>query len=368
MTTRKLRRSAAGLVLMSVASTTACSAGLDALPLPAPSVGAHSYTVTATFANALNLPTKAKVKMRGADVGEVERMRARDYTAAVTLRIRSDVVLPTGTTAELRSATPLGDVFVALTPPADPGQSALRDGAIIPISSTSDAATIEAVLSRAALLVNGGAIRDLAKVVNGLGADLDGRGDRLAQLIAETSNLVGTLAQRSGQIRDALRDTDTLTATVAAQQSTVTAAVAAAGPALDVVAGNTGDIVDLAGRLSRIAGELQKFPSVAGTGTRSLVADLNRLADGLNTAAAQPGLDLLDLDRSLGIVGGKVASSTAASADADVHQFVLGAVPDPNFPGDPEMHVPNATDWANFAGSLSYTLQRLHDRVIGPGR
>ena len=73
--------------------------------------------LTAVFSNALNLPASAKVKLAGADVGELESMVARNYTAVTTLRIMDGVRLPKGSTAELRSATPLGDVFVALKPP-----------------------------------------------------------------------------------------------------------------------------------------------------------------------------------------------------------------------------------------------------------
>ena len=76
--------------------------------------GSGGYKLTAVFANALNLPMKAKVKLAGADVGQVESMVARNYTAVTTLRISDGVQLPRGSTAELRTATPLGDVFVAL--------------------------------------------------------------------------------------------------------------------------------------------------------------------------------------------------------------------------------------------------------------
>ncbi|WP_329411741.1 MCE family protein [Nocardia vinacea] len=370
MITRKATFTSAAVVLLCTVSTSACSMGLDRMPLPAPSVGSHTFTLTATFANALNLPAKAKVKVDGADVGEVESMTARDYTAVVTLRIRSEVLLPTGTTAELRSATPLGDVFVALDPPPNPapGAAVLHDGDSIAQSSTSAAATIEEVLARAALLVNGGVIRDLTKVINGLGAEFGGRGDRMGELIAQTTTLVGTLSARSDQIRAVVQDTATLTATVAAQQSVVNDVVAAASPALDVVAASTQDIVDLAAQLNRIAGQLAKFPSINGTGKRSLVTDLNNLAAGLNTAAIDPNANLDPLNHTLAIVGGKVANGAAATADADIYQIVLGAAPDPNFPGNPEARVPSQTDWENFAGSLAYSLGRLYGRVIGPGR
>lgn len=92
-------------------------------------MGSQSYKLTARFANALNLPAKAKVRLGGADVGEVESMDAVDYVAVVQLRIREGVRLPVGTTAQLRTATPLGDVFVAVTPPATPVASSSRTAA-----------------------------------------------------------------------------------------------------------------------------------------------------------------------------------------------------------------------------------------------
>ena len=113
-------RAALAIGVAAVLVSSGCSTnGLASLPLPAPGLGSGGYTLTAVFANALNLPTKAKVKLAGADVGQVESMVARNYTAVTTLRIRDGVLLPRGSTAELRTATPLGDVFVALKPPAD---------------------------------------------------------------------------------------------------------------------------------------------------------------------------------------------------------------------------------------------------------
>jgi phospholipid/cholesterol/gamma-HCH transport system substrate-binding protein len=63
-----------------------------------------------------------------------------------------------------------------------------------------------------------------------------------------------------------------------------------------------------------------------------------------------------------------VTSATTAAADAEIAQIAIGAVADPNFPGSSEAKIPDQTDWANFVGSLAYTLLRLHDRVVGPGR
>ncbi|WP_019926368.1 MlaD family protein [Nocardia sp. BMG111209] len=367
--TAPIRRFAtAALVLLSGAAT-GCAVSVDRLPLPAPGPSGGTYTVTATFANALNLPTKAKVKLNGADVGEVETMTAKDYTAVVTMRIGSGVLLPAGTTAELRSATPLGDVFVAVSPPAhpDPAAGLLHDGANIPLAATTDAASIEEVLARAALLVNGGTIENVTRVLNALGEDVGGRGDKLAALITHTRELLDGLAARADRIREVVATAEQLGATVARQQSSIDAAVAAAGPASAALAANTRGLTDLVGKLAVIATELARFPSVQGTNDHSLMAEVDQLARELNDAAQSPDANLDSLN---GIIAPilKILDGTSAHADIDVAQVAIGAAPDPNFPGDPGARPPDQTDWINFIGSLQYNLGRLHDRIAGPGR
>ena len=93
-------------------------------------LGGGAYTMTATFSNALNLPTKAKVKLNGADVGEVESMAAR-----TTPRWCPCASGPAcgfgGEHAELRTATPMGDVFVAVIPPPSAGPDSPDLGATV---------------------------------------------------------------------------------------------------------------------------------------------------------------------------------------------------------------------------------------------
>lgn len=116
---RTVRAAVATLMTATVLSGCATN-GLGDLPLPAPGIGSGGYRLTALFSNVLNLPDSAKVKLAGADVGQVDEMHVRNFTAVTTLRILDGVRLPKGSTAELRSATPLGDVFVSIRPPAGP--------------------------------------------------------------------------------------------------------------------------------------------------------------------------------------------------------------------------------------------------------
>lgn len=368
MTRRGWRVVSAGACASVVLSTAACATGLESLPLPAPGVGSDSYTVYAAFDNALNLPAKAKVKLQGADIGEVEAMRVQNYEAIVTLRIKDGISLPVGTSAELRAATPLGDVFVAVEPPADPTTAAIMsDGDSIGLAYTASAATIEELLTTSSFLINGGVLRNLTKVVNGLGEAVGGRGEEMADLIGESSRLIGALSARSDEIRDTLTSTNQLITTVSARQSSIDDAISAAGPALGTMETNTVQMLDLLAQIARVSSQVGEFPSVSGTGAGGMIADINKIAEELNDAATDPNASLAAVNRLLPPLL-KITNSTSAHVNADLQQLAIGAIADPNHPADPGSRLPDSSDWDALVGSITYTLLRLQGRVLGTGR
>ncbi|WP_174187838.1 MlaD family protein [Nocardia barduliensis] len=350
-------------------TTSGCSVGLGDLPLSAPGSGESGYTIRASFANALNLPEKAKVRLAGADVGEVADMSVADYTALVTLRIRADVALPVGTRAQLRTATPLGDVYVALDAPADvsPATASMRDGDTIPVQSTSAAATVEELLTTASLLVNGGAIRNLTSVVNGLGRSVGDRGDHVGALLDQSTELVTALAARSDDIRVALAETNRLVAELAAQRGVIDDFVRVAGPAAATIEGSAQQALALIRQVDEISAQLAKFPVLRGGEIGGLIANLDRISAGLNDAVLNPGASLAALNALLPSVV-KLTSGTSAHGNVDLEDFAVGALPDPFHEADPGSRVPDASDWQALVGSLTYTLLTLRERVLGPGR
>ncbi|AZG45830.1 MCE family protein [Gordonia insulae] len=345
-----------------------CGVGLSDLPLPKKgSESGNTYTLRAEFANALNLPQEAKVKLNGADVGSVQSMSVRDYVAVVSMHVQDDVRLPVGTRAELRSATPLGDVFVALQPPREPDAATgdLADGDTIALKDTGAATTVEEILSTSALLVNGGVLRDLTTIINGLGRTVGDRGDELSELIARSTRLISSLSARSGDIRNALRQTDALVSTVSAQEKSVSESLAAAGPALDVIASNSDQIITLVNQVGQISTQLSRYPSIATGKTQHLVANLNTLSKGLNDAATAPGADLTKMNALLAPVI-KITNSTAAHVDADLEDLSIGALPDPRHRADPGARLPDLTDVGNVVGTITYTLERLRKKLEPP--
>ncbi len=358
------------VVVAAVVSSGCATNGLASLPLPAPGLSAGGYKLTAVFANALNLPMNAKVKLAGADVGQVESMVARNYTAVIALRISNGVQLPRGSTAELRTATPLGDVFVALKPPAtaDPNAPVLKDGDTIGLGSTAAAATVESVLSSAAILVNGGAVRNFTNIINGFGKVSGDQGQAFGDLIRKSNQLLGTLDSRSGQISTSLSELSRLADQLDAKDRTITELMAAANPGTQALAANTTELSNLAVQVGDTSRLLARFPSLGGTDTsgRSMIRDLNTIAAAANDVAISPDTSWLALNRVIPPVV-KSTSGNSISVHASVDRLVLGSIPDIGFPGDIGLHGPHRYNWNQLIGSLKYTLWRLQERVVGRG-
>jgi virulence factor Mce-like protein len=363
-------KAAAAIIAVAVVTSACTTNGLASLPLPAPGLGSGGYTLNAVFSNALNLPMNAKVKLAGADVGQVQSIVARNYTALTTLRIRESVQLPCGSTAELRTATPLGDVFVSVKPPAsvDLGTPLLRSGDTIGLESTAAAATVESVLSSAAILVNGGAVRNFTNIINGFGKATGDQGQALGDLIRKSTQLVGTLDTRSAQISSAMTELSRLSDQLDAKNRTITELMTAASPATSALSANTTQISDLVTQLGDTTGLLARFPSIGGTDTsgRSVIHDLNTVAAAANDVAVSPDSSFLALNRLIAPMI-KSTAGNSISVNVSVDKIMLGSIPDIGFPGDIGLHGPHHYNVNLLVGTLKYTLWRLQERVVGRG-
>jgi virulence factor Mce-like protein len=365
------RRVLAASAVAAVAVLSGCSTnGLGDLPLPAPGIGSGGYRLKALFANVLNLPDSAKVKLAGADVGQVDEMHVSNYTAITTLRILDGVRLPKGSTAELRSATPLGDVFVSIRPPAGAISDGplLKDGDTIGLDSTTAAATVESVLSSAALASNGGAVRNLTNIVNGFGKATGDQGQAFGDLINDSNQLLGKLNSRSAEISDALTQTSQLADRIDAKNQVITDIVTAAGPATETLAANTAQLSELLVMAGDTTKQLQKFPSIAGTDTsgRSVIKDANTVAKAWNDVALDPDTSLAAFNRIMPTAI-KATAGNSLSLTAGLDQLVLGTMPDAGSHADIGTHGPKRYSWAQLVGSVKYTLWRLQERVVGKG-
>ncbi|HTM83794.1 MAG TPA: mammalian cell entry protein, partial [Mycobacterium sp.] len=171
----------------------------------------------------------------------------------------------------------------------------------------------------------------------------------------------------TGQLDGALRRTSELSATMAARRGTLSESLTAAAPAMAVIAENTTALADLADRTARITAQLGRFPSIQGTDTRSMVADLNALAGVFNEIAIDPELELYAFNRLIGAII-KSTNSTAGHSNLTLAKLSLAPWPDLNYPGDPGFHWSDGTDWHLMIGSLRYEWNILLQRIYGAPR
>jgi len=371
MTTARRRFAIALAAAVSMTTAGCATNGLASLPLPHPGLSEGGYTLTAIFENALNVPALAKVRLAGADVGQLESLDVKDYAAVATLRIASGVQLPQGSTAELRSATPLGDVFIAVKPPANaPANGAiLKDGDTIGLQNTAAAATVENLLTGAAVLVNGGAVQNLTELINGAGkaAGEDG-GRNFGRLIDHTNQLLNTMDRRTDQISDSIVALSGLSRRIDEKNGVLVDLMTAAAPATDVLSQQTNRIADLTVQAGATTDMLQKFPSIGGTDTsgRSVIADMNTLAGAFNDVANDPNVSLAALNGLMPPIV-KATGGHAFAISGSIDRLILGHIPDIGFAGDAGLHGPKWSTFNQIIGSFKYTLFRLQERVVGRG-
>lgn len=110
--------------------------------------GRGAYLVEARFTNAGGLHAGSSVLLAGVTVGRVESIRIdpADFSAIATLRVSTDVQLPTDSMASIKTSGLIGDKFVCLSPGAD--ETSMPPGTRI--TMTESAVDLESLISKMA--------------------------------------------------------------------------------------------------------------------------------------------------------------------------------------------------------------------------
>jgi phospholipid/cholesterol/gamma-HCH transport system substrate-binding protein len=268
-----------GLVLTGVSS---CSLPtLSSLPAPQ-AVSGPTYTVTADFADALNLPIGAKVKLDGAVVGQVDSITTSDYVAHISMRIMRDQKLSTGTTAQVRFTTPLGEMYVALYPPSGESTGSLANGAHLDQAQTSSAPTIEDAFAALSTLINGGGLTQIGSIVSELSTALNGNSGAIRDLVTRLTALVTDLNDHTSDFDKALAGLKTLTAKLNSKDDVIDQALTVYPEAIRVLSSETGQIDTLVEHVSALATVAK---SALDRGTGALLSDVGSARTVLDSLA-----------------------------------------------------------------------------------
>lgn len=282
-------RTAALLAAAAVASSS-CGISLQSLPKIG-GVSGPTYTITATFANVVNLPANAQVRVGAFSVGYVSSIGVRDFQALVSMKIKSHTKLPVGTTASVRFDTPLGEDFVLLEPPPGPPASrpVLHNGSALPESDTSTAPSVEDTFGALGALLNGGGINQLQTIVEQTNLALDGNQGKIRSLIGYLSSTLGTFARDTPSIDAALQAIADLSKTLRQGSATISNGIAELGPAAEVLAGETGDINGLLAQLGKLSTAANAIIDASATGTVQALRSLQPLLIQLTGVQQQLG-------------------------------------------------------------------------------
>jgi len=166
-------------------------------------VGIGRYGVDVELANAAGLYPQAMVTYRGVEVGKVTGIDLGPRgTVVAHLQVDNGTRLPKSSTAQVRSASVIGEQYVNFLPAkGDQGASGyLADGDAVPVSRTVLPTSTNTLLSSVDGLLQSVPTQDLHTVVHELGTAFDGVGPDLGRFIdasstfqkAATANLPST--------------------------------------------------------------------------------------------------------------------------------------------------------------------------------
>lgn len=229
-----------------------CSTTMRDLPIPGTGVSGDKIEIKAKFDEALNLAEGAPVKVNGVDSGKVTDISIDDYKAVVTMDVRTDAKLHDGATARLRYTTPLGELFVDVSNPADGKE--LRDGAMLDLNETETAPTVEDALAQASLLINGGGLEQLQTITEELNTALGGNEDDIRLLLNQAATFLTQANATTASIDTVLTSLDSLSGTLSDREEIINRAMQEIRPAAAVLRRATPELTELLKAIQRFSG------------------------------------------------------------------------------------------------------------------
>ena len=264
-------------VALSGATLTGCGfEGASSIPLPGgQGNGEGAYEVTLEFSDVLDLVPQSAVKVNDVTVGSVQSLDVQSFTARVVVSLNREVSLPANTRASVRQTSLLGEKFVSFEPPP-PSEAVgrLRGGETIGLDRTTRSAEIEEVLSALSLVLNGGSLEQLQVINTELIAALEGREDRVKDLLRQLDTFVGGLDAQKGQIVRALDSLDRLSTRLAGERETLATALADIPPGLEVLSGQRENLTQVLTSLDQLGDVAVRVIRASQANT---VADLRAL-------------------------------------------------------------------------------------------
>jgi phospholipid/cholesterol/gamma-HCH transport system substrate-binding protein len=264
--------------------------GANSLPLPGTQGGGPgAYTIQAQLPDVDNIERNSRVRVGDVTVGNVTKIERQGWNALITMTLNSNVNLPANATATVGQTSLLGSKHIELAPPKDAApEGKLKEGSLIPLSSSGGYPTTEKTLSAVSLLLNGGGVGHIQDITLALSKAFAGREDDLRRLIQQLDVFVTKLAGQTDQIIAASDSFNNLVGQVAGQRPVL-------DKALQTVPAALGVLRDKRDNLAEALDQLGKFSALVADSTmqtkKNLVKELRDIGPVLQSLAdAGPSL------------------------------------------------------------------------------
>jgi phospholipid/cholesterol/gamma-HCH transport system substrate-binding protein len=281
--------------------------------------GTPQMTITAQFATAPGLYPGNQVKILGMPVGEVTKVTPGPSYVTVVMQVPATTALPAGAQAFLMAPQVVNDRYVQINP-AYSGGPRLQDNAMIPLSRTAVAISVDAIID---------SLDQLAKALGPNGTNSHGA---LAALFASSAKAFGG---NGAALHATLTSLGSALGALSAKSPQLTALFDNLGNLSEVASHYTTTYEAFANDLAAVSTELSSDDGDIASALANLQQALGTLAEFIRTNGSALGASVKNLDSFAGSVAAKQQQLGQVFGVLPTALDNLLAAFDPTAPGGP---------------------------------
>jgi len=181
----------------------------------------EQLTYTAQFTDVAGLVEGDEVRIAGVRVGQVVGIGLAEETerpvAEVELEVSADIPLPAAVEAKIRYRNLVGQRYIALSEGEGSGGETLDEGAVIPLSQTTNALDLTVLFGGFQPLLQALSPADVNRVSFEIIQVFQGEGGTMESLLGHVGSLTNSLADRDQVIGSVIDNLTTVMGTLAAR-------------------------------------------------------------------------------------------------------------------------------------------------------
>ena len=181
----------------------------------------EQLTYTAQFTDVAGLVEGDEVRIAGVRVGQVVGIGLAEETerpvAEVELEVSADIPLPAAVEAKIRYRNLVGQRYIALSEGEGSGGETLDEGAVIPLSQTTNALDLTVLFGGFQPLLQALSPADVNRVSFEIIQVFQGEGGTMVSLLGHVGSLTNSLADRDQVIGSVIDNLTTVMGTLAAR-------------------------------------------------------------------------------------------------------------------------------------------------------